>query len=114
MKIYEMIILILLEVNLITFNRIKVRYVEIRLGLILEELDTMAGTVAYKHAIASAEVHEKAAQLLATKHYISLNDLANLNIQIPLVIVTAAWNRIELLKKLDIQADLVLEGFANI
>ena len=41
---------------------------EIRFGMLLEELDSLAGMIAYRHASNSTETQKKAEEMLTMKH----------------------------------------------
>lgn len=87
---------------------------DIRLGLILEELDSMAGKISYRHAVnLSPEAKVIVDQLLAAKGRLDPKDLAKANVEIPIYIVTASCNRIELYDKIEVESDLIIEGLVT-
>jgi len=81
---------------------------ELRFGLILEELDSIAGRISYRHAV-DPSVIKQIDKILETKQRLSFEEFRRYNLEIPLFIVTASCNRIELFGRLDINSDLVFD-----
>jgi acyl-coenzyme A thioesterase 9 len=86
---------------------------EVRVGLLLEELDRLAGAVAYKHALGSqTEVvgvlsHTPTGEVVGNAQ---LEHGAELMASMPIVIVTASVDHIVLFRPLSIKNDLKIIG----
>jgi hypothetical protein len=107
MKIYKECLSTLLVVCNIT---LMATILDLRFGMLFEELDSIAGIVAYRHALSTEEQREQAKKIISMKHHNGEGFTPALSKKLPLTIVTAACNHIELFGKLGVQDDLILEG----
>jgi len=100
--------------NFTTDIELRARYVNpvgaIRFGLILEELDNMAGIIAYKHTIPPTAHHllSQIDKRLSKPKFFMTEPLKKF--ESPITIVTASCNRIELFSPLTPEQDLQIDG----
>jgi len=82
---------------------------DIRFGLLLEDLDALAGTVAYQHALDNASISKSSG---SQELIIKPEDSTPFKpFESDLIIVTASCNRIELFNRLRSDRSLEMEGF---
>jgi len=80
----------------------------IRFGMVLEELDIVAGGVAYAHAMTPLQMKEFQNAFVSP---VASSDVTRF--ELPITIVTASCNRIELLNPLQDDKDLRFEGMVS-